>query len=50
MEFMDSLDPEFRALVHEYGFEVVGSIYNLGVTDAEDIRNILERERGRNRV
>jgi len=42
MDSIDRLDPETRALVHEYGYHVVTAIRELGVTKPKHIRHIVE--------
>jgi hypothetical protein len=42
MARIDAMPPEVRALVHQYGFHVVHTIMEAGVTKPAQIRNIVE--------
>lgn len=42
MARIDGLTPELRALVHEYGFNVVQQFMQSGVTSARAIRHLVE--------
>jgi hypothetical protein len=39
---IDALTPELRALVHEYGYTVVKTLMDIGVTKPKQIRHIVE--------
>jgi hypothetical protein len=42
MADIDRLDPEMRALVHDYGYTVVKTISDLGVKKPKQIKHIVE--------
>lgn len=42
MRKIDSLPPELRELVHSYGFTVVKSFMDLGVSKPKHIRHLVE--------
>lgn len=42
MDRIDNLAPEIRALVHEYGFNVVNAFLQLGITKHRQIRHLVE--------
>lgn len=42
MERIDALPADIRALVNEYGFHVVNTLMNSGVTKASGIRHVVE--------
>ena len=42
MSKIDQYDPAIRSLIHEYGFAVVKTIYDLGVTKPAQIKHIVE--------
>jgi hypothetical protein len=42
METVDGMSPELRALVHDYGLNVVKSFLDCGVTKASRIRHLVE--------
>lgn len=42
MATIDSLPPDIRELVHEYGFHVVDQFQRSGVTKAKNIRHLVE--------
>lgn len=42
MAAIDALSPEQRALVHEYGFNVVKALMDLGVRKPSAIRHVVE--------
>jgi len=42
MEVVDALPQELRELVHEYGFYVVKSFIDIGVTKPKHIRHLVE--------
>lgn len=42
MDFIDRLLPEIRALVHEYGYTVVRTLLDLGVSKPNQIRHVVE--------
>ena len=42
MELIDSLTPDLRNLVHEYGFGVVEQFMHLGVSNHRHIRHLVE--------
>jgi hypothetical protein len=42
MATIDEFDPAIRSLIHEYGYTVVKSIYDLGVTKPSQIKHIVE--------
>lgn len=42
MRKIDSLPPELRELVHSYGFTVVKSFMDLGVSRPKHIRHLVE--------
>ena len=42
MSKIDGLPPDMRALVHEYGFNVVQAFLDLGVTKSRHIRHLVE--------
>jgi hypothetical protein len=42
MASIDDYDPAIRALIHDYGYTVVKSIYDLGVTKPHQIKHIVE--------
>ena len=43
MERVDQFDPETRALIHQYGFNVVNSFVQCGVTKPRHIKHLVER-------
>jgi hypothetical protein len=42
MEKIDSLHPDLRVCVHDYGFTVVDAFMRLGVTKAKHVRHLVE--------
>ena len=42
MNRIDSLPPEIRACIHDYGLAVVNSLMQIGVTKPNHIRNVVE--------
>ena len=42
MEHIDSLPPELRACIHDYGFAVVDALMMLNVKKARQIRHVVE--------
>lgn len=42
MASIDKLPPDIRSLIHEYGYNVVKSIYDVGVVKPKQIRHIVE--------
>lgn len=42
MAKIDSYDPAIRSLIHEYGYNVVKTIHDLGVTKPAQIKHIVE--------
>ena len=47
MTVIDALDPQFRALVYEFGFNIVTAMIEDGAHNAEALRCDLETWRGR---
>jgi len=42
MKAIDSLPPDIRALVHEYGYTIVKTCLDLKITKAKHIRHLVE--------
>lgn len=42
MQFLDSLWPEMRAVVHDYNLEVVREFLNMGIRDTKKVRALIE--------
>lgn len=43
MGAIDKLSPELRSLVHDYGYPVVKSLMDVGVTKPKQIKHVVER-------
>lgn len=42
MARIDRMSPEFRALVHEYGYTVVSAFNDLGIMQPNHVRHLVE--------